>query len=403
MSMSNAPVIRLSQVSKVYRPLGGPLDLLRWSIRGKSDTTAVKALDTISLEVGKGEVVGLIGRNGAGKSTLLRVIAGIAQPTTGTVEVRGEVYPLLDFSAGMNPFLTGRANIVQRLSLLGMPKARIRQKIDSIIDFAELWNAVDDPVSTYSSGTKVRLAFSIATIVQPEIFVVDELLAVGDEFFSAKSFRRIQEMTREGQATVVASHDWSRSFRLCNRIVWLDQGRIVADGTPRELMYKYLASVNAFKLSREVLIESVALVDAMGCPVNSVPSGAPASLRIAYLASASAQPFCILAGWMHTETGQSVLAPWSFDDHFTISPDQRQGTITAHFPALPLAPGDYDYTVFISDASLGPFPLQHYDVWAPTTGKDTRVRIVGKGYDGGGILQLPIKWSVRSLQGAGAR
>ena len=396
--MANNNVIELDRVSKVYWNYRTPLDALRW-LCGSDRLEPIAALDTISLQIKQGEVVGLIGRNGAGKSTLLRVISGIAPPSSGTVRVNGAVYPLLDFSAGMNPFLSGRANIYLRLGLLGKSKAEIKAKVDEIVDFAEMWDSIEEPVFTYSSGMRGRLAFSIATAFQPDVFLVDELLAVGDEFFAAKSFRRIQEMTRNGQAAVIASHDWSNTFRLCNRIIWFDQGHVVADSTPSDLMYKYLTDVNAFKFTKDVRIDSVEVLDGNGHPVEAVLSGAPVTLRIAYSSETPANPFNVLAGWTHAETGQTALVAWSLDDNLVVSPVQRQGTITVHFPTLPLAPGDYDYGVVISDASLRSFPVQHYDGWGPVTGKSTRIRIVDHSLmeKERGILQLPLQWSVRPV------
>lgn len=396
--MANKTVIRLDQVSKVYRTYRTPVDLLRW-LYGSSKLQAVAALDSISLQINQGDVVGLIGRNGAGKSTLLRVISGIAPPSSGSVQVLGHPYPLLDFSAGMNPFLSGRANIYQRLGLLGRTKAEIKAKADEIIDFAELWDAIEDSVFTYSSGMKVRLAFSIATAFQPDVFVLDELLAVGDEFFAAKSFKRIQEMTRGGQAAIIASHDWASTFRLCNRIVWLEDGRVRSEGTPAELMYPYLTDVNAFKLTKDVRIERVRVSGEGDHTNGAVSSGYPVRLRVEYCSTSSAKPFHVLSSWMHSETGQTVLAAWSLDDNFVVTPAQGRGCITVRFPTLPLPPGDYDYSVFLADAALGSFPIQHYDAWAPTAGRNTRIHVVGQPgqpmSEGLGIVQLPLQWSVR--------
>ena len=354
------------------------------------------ALDDVSLRVDEGEIVGLIGRNGAGKSTLLRVLAGIAPPTAGTVSTKGHVYALLDISAGLNLFLSGRENVEKRLAFMGVRRHRIPDAVEEIVNFAELDDVIDEPIRTYSSGMRVRLAFAIVTSHWPDVLLIDEVLAVGDEFFADKSFRRIQEMTASGRATVVASHDWLQTFRLCSRIVWLDQGRVRAEGRPEDLLYDYATYLNAYKLTYDVRLEDVAIVNAEGDPVREVSSGSSVTVRVRYTTPSVAPPFAVICGWMHARTGESVFSAWSGDDRFVVQPEESRGAFEIEYPALPLARGEYDFVLFLADAAQGAYPVEYYDMWGPQAGHDTRVRVEGEPADGRGLVHLESRWSLRS-------
>jgi lipopolysaccharide transport system ATP-binding protein len=387
-------VVQAERLRKVYPIFRTPLDLVRRHdpARGR----AVVALDDVSLHVDEGEIVGLIGRNGAGKSTLLRILAGIAPPTAGTVRTTGQVYALLDISAGLNQFLSGRANVEKRLAFMGVPRSRIADGVEEIVDFAELDDVIDEPIRTYSSGMRVRLAFAIATSHWPDILLIDEVLAVGDEFFADKSFRRIQEMTSSGRATVVASHDWLQTFRLCSRIVWLDQGRVRAEGRPEDLLYDYATYLNAYKLTGDVRLEDVTIVDADGLPARAVASGDSVRVRVKYATSSGAPPFAVFCGWMHARTGESVFSSWSGDDRFVVTPEPSSGAFEIEYPALPLAGGEYDFVLFLADAAQGAYPVEYYDMWGPQAGHDTRVRVDGEPADSSGLVRLDSTWSIRS-------
>lgn len=387
-------MVQAERLRKVYPIFRTPLDLVRRHdpARGR----AVVALDDVSLHVDEGEIVGLIGRNGAGKSTLLRILAGIAPPTAGTVRTTGQVYALLDISAGLNQFLSGRANVEKRLAFMGVPRSRIADGVEEIVDFAELDDVIDEPIRTYSSGMRVRLAFAIATSHWPDILLIDEVLAVGDEFFADKSFRRIQEMTSSGRATVVASHDWLQTFRLCSRIVWLDEGRVRAEGRPEDLLYDYATYLNAYKLTGDVRLENVAVVDAEGLPARAVASGDSVTVRVEYATSSVAPPFAVICGWMHARTGESVFSSWSGDDRFVVTPEPSSGAFEIEYPALPLAGGEYDFVLFLADAAQGAYPVEYYDMWGPQAGHDTRVRVEGEPADSSGLVRLDSTWSIRS-------
>ncbi len=387
----NDHALTLDGVTKVYPIYRTPLDYLRR--HDPESGRAAVALDGITLTVDRGEVVGLVGRNGAGKSTLLRVAAGIAPPTRGSVHAHGVVHPLLELSSGLNPYLSGRRNIVQRLELLGVERQQALNAVDQIAEFAGVQDAVDDRVRTYSSGMKIRLAFSIATSLRPDVFLLDEVLAIGDEFFAERSFERIREIAAGGRATVIASHDWNQTFRLCTRIVWLDQGRVRGEGAPHEILHEYLAYVNAFELTKQVEIERVEVYGDDGVPRREFTSGEPLRMRLSYRA-VEAKSFALTAGVMHSYNGQTMLAAWSGDDGFVV-PAASGGAVEIRYPALPLASGDYELYVALATPEQGPWPTHHLDMWNPLCGDDTKIHVSGR--RGEGLVELPVCWSVGAL------
>ena len=200
------------------------------------------ALDNVSFHVGRGEVVGLIGSNGAGKSTLLKIISGVMKPTSGEVIVNGVVSPMIELGAGFDLELTARENIYLNGAVMGYTKEFIDSKFDEIVEFSELKDFLEVPVKNFSSGMMARLAFSIATIVDPEILIVDEILAVGDYSFQTKSGAKMQEMIKGGTTVLFVSHSLDNVKQICNRVVWLEHGKVIDIGEPEEVCEKYLKS-----------------------------------------------------------------------------------------------------------------------------------------------------------------
>jgi lipopolysaccharide transport system ATP-binding protein len=200
------------------------------------------ALDDVSFEVKRGEVVGIIGRNGAGKSTLLKILSRITEPTKGRVVINGRVGSLLEVGTGFNPELTGRENIYLNGAILGMKKAEIERRFDEIVAFAEVEKFIESPVKRYSSGMYVRLAFAVAAHLEPEIMMVDEVLAVGDAQFQKKCLGRMSDVGKEGRTILFVSHNMSALQNLCRRAVWLSSGRIIEDGESSLVVSRYLKS-----------------------------------------------------------------------------------------------------------------------------------------------------------------
>lgn len=239
-------IIEVKNVKMKFRLSDEPLNSLKEfftkAITGKLKFNEFMALDDISFDVMKGETIGLIGANGAGKSTTLKVISGILNPTEGKIITRGNVVPMLELGAGFDSELTGKENIYLNGSILGYTKEYLDSKYEEIVDFAEIREFIDAPIRNYSSGMMARLAFSIASVVQPEILIVDEILSVGDSKFQEKSYTRMRELMSGGATVLFVSHDVARIEEMCNRVIWLDHGKIVEIGQAKEICKKYKES-----------------------------------------------------------------------------------------------------------------------------------------------------------------
>ena len=208
-------------------------------VRGKLRYEEFWALKNVSFDVKKGEVVGIVGHNGAGKSTMLKVISGILKPTEGNVSVGGNIVPMLELGSGFDFDLTGRENVFLNGAILGYPKQYLKEKYDEIVEFSELGKFIDVPLRNYSSGMLMRLAFSIATVVNPEILIVDEILAVGDAAFQKKSYARMKELMSGGTTVLFVSHDLNQIREMCDRVVWLDHGQVKMFGETKPVCDAY--------------------------------------------------------------------------------------------------------------------------------------------------------------------
>ena len=240
--------IRVSDVSKVFKLADGggrAVSLREALLVGGSERSSreVRALEGISFEIREGERVGIIGRNGAGKSTLLSLLAGLTQPTTGDVDVRGDVHAMLTIGTVLREDLTGRENIQLDASVHGRSHAEISAVAEQIIAFAELGKFIERPVRTYSSGMKARLAFSMGAFINSDILIIDETLAVGDVFFAEKAMRRMKEMTASGRIVIMVTHALASIVSMCSRCLWLDEGRLVMDGDPETVTRAYDTAV----------------------------------------------------------------------------------------------------------------------------------------------------------------
>lgn len=236
------PVIKFDHVSKQFSKLNQKTfkEFIPALFRGEKTSESFTALDDISFEITKGETVGIIGPNGSGKSTILKLIAGVMWPTKGKVKVIGKISPLIELGAGMHPELTGRENIFLNGSILGLTQKEISKNFDSIVDFAELHGFIDQPVKHYSSGMYMRLAFAIAIHVQPEILIVDEILAVGDSAFQEKCFSRMEEFKKSKEITIIfVSHSLGQVEKFCTRCIYINNNQVKYIGTPSEAIKKY--------------------------------------------------------------------------------------------------------------------------------------------------------------------
>jgi lipopolysaccharide transport system ATP-binding protein len=250
------------------------------------------ALRDINLEVHAGEAVGIIGRNGAGKTTLLRLITGITQPTRGSVNVNGRVSALIELGAGFHPDLTGRENIYLNGTILGLTRKEIADRFDQIVAFAELEKFIDTPVKRFSSGMYARLGFAVAAHTDPEVLLVDEVLAVGDRNFQEKCFDFILTFVKGNHTTVFISHNMYAIEQLCSRVVWLEEGRVMEIGTPREVLPRYYDFLDTYQLhemqdssnvtSKDLHFEEVRFLDEHGTPVEAYERYEPITVEVQY-------------------------------------------------------------------------------------------------------------------------
>ena len=268
--------IELAHVSKVYRKYSGrqfatlKSALLRRSLlRDLRPSEAFLALKDVSFNVSKGSTFAVIGRNGSGKSTALKLVAGITKPTSGTVKVDGRISALIELGAGFHPEISGRENVFINGIMLGLSKREIEERFDEIVDFAELRDFIDAPVKTYSSGMYMRLGFAVAINVDPDVLLVDEVLAVGDESFTHKCLDKFADFRRRGKTVLIVTHSLSLVERLCDEAVWLDAGEKQVEGDPKRVIDAYLTAVEQSEQQQM----AAATAKAIGAAKPAAPAG----------------------------------------------------------------------------------------------------------------------------------
>lgn len=295
----NLSVLEVTNIGKAYRNYGSELwRVLSWFGLRFKPVQETWTLQNINFNIARGEAIGIVGQNGAGKSTLLKIITGTLKPSTGSVIVRGKIAAILELGMGFHPDLTGRQNAYHSAGLMGYTSAQIDAVIDQIEAFAEVGEYFDQPVRTYSSGMQMRVAFATVTGYRPEILIVDEALSVGDAYFQHKSFDRIRQFRELGTTLLLVSHDRSAIQAICNRAILLEQGKVIKDGEPEEVMDFYNAliadkennKVEQIKLDNgkvqtisgtgEAKVEDIGLYNDKGEKVEFVGVGDPVELRV---------------------------------------------------------------------------------------------------------------------------
>jgi lipopolysaccharide transport system ATP-binding protein len=356
--------VRLENVTVRYRAPSERIDKFKeYAIRrlqGKISHKHFLALQDVSFTVKRGEVFGLIGHNGAGKSTLLKLISRVLQPSSGRVWVNGRVAPLLEIGAGFHPELTGRENIYLNGALLGFSRREMDAKFESIVDFAELWDFIDAPLRTYSSGMWARLGFAVATDSQPEILIVDEILSVGDESFQRKSYERIESFRQHGATILLVSHSMPVVENTCQRAAWLEHGKLMAIGSAKEVVDRYLRRVREDESqhlserpatvesnrwgTRRVEIVSVRITNAQGAEQGVFNTDEALLLHIDYLAHEPVQsPVFGMA--IYRQDGAHVTGPNTGFAKLDLGAVAGPGTVTYKIPHLPLLDGLYHISV----------------------------------------------------------
>jgi len=320
-------IISVDQVSKVYRLYDKPIDRLLESIslRKKSYHKDFYALRDISFSVGRGEAVGIIGTNGSGKSTMLKIITGVLSATTGKVESRGSICALLELGAGFNQDYTGIENIYMNGTMMGFSKAEMDEKLPAILEFADIGDFVYQPVKSYSSGMFVRLAFALYISIDPEVLIVDEALSVGDVFFQAKCYHRMDELKRKGTTILMVTHDLGSVMKYCDRVVLFHKGEKVGEGLPGQMVDKYKKILAGKDPHAEQFMEEQNFLgnvdeeaaDTAGSTETNENAGSDSG-RNTGEAGEHAEP-------TSPEAGQSSPKPTGFmKDHLTLNPSSQQ-------------------------------------------------------------------------------
>jgi ABC-type polysaccharide/polyol phosphate transport system ATPase subunit len=344
---------------------GAALEFLR-SGRARGDD--FWALRDVSFTVRQGETLGIVGANGAGKSTLLSLLAGTKTPTEGAIETHGKISSLLELGAGFHPDLSGRENVFLAGALMGLPQRHMAARFDAIVDFAELRDFIDQPVKHYSSGMYVRLGFSVAIEVDPDILLLDEVLAVGDAAFQRKCLRRMDELRQARKTMLIISHDLDTIKAISNRILFLDGGRVQGLGDPRAMVEHYdsqTRSREAAGLSREwgtgdVTLTDVQLLDAAGEPCERIRAGESLTARIRYRSRARTED--PVFGFALATTGGNTLYGNNTQIEGTHIPYvEGEGTLTLAIRDLRLGPGNYllSFSVHSSDHRINYHRLDH--------------------------------------------
>jgi ABC-type polysaccharide/polyol phosphate transport system ATPase subunit len=351
------------------------------------------ALRDVSLQVQEGEVLGLIGRNGAGKTTLLKILSRITRPTTGHAEIRGHVRSLLEVGTGFHGELTGRENTYFSGSLLGMKKREIDRKMDEIVAFAEIEKFIDTPVKHYSSGMYVRLAFAVAAHLEPEILLVDEVLAVGDINFQKKCLGKMGDVARQGRTVVLVSHQMNQMRRLCHRVIWVDGGQIRMTGSAHEVVSGY---ESAMARGERVGNNSNRNLASKGRFVRWEIVEPPSEDRHTLSSVAATKVKFTLEVHESIRNGHHGVALFTVDrqlvwgwatDNIQLTPGQHDFCYT--FPMLPLKPGPYHWLVSLYD------DLKEVDAWECSPDMTVAAEAYQHSSDTwSGILNIPSKFSI---------
>jgi len=377
---SHAPAIEISGLSKCYQLYQNPRDRLKqffWRNR-RQYFRELWALRDIHFSIMPGEVVGIVGRNGSGKSTLLQLVCGTLTPTHGELKVRGRIAALLELGAGFNPEFTGRENIKMNAAILGLSQDEIDGQIEHIIEFSGIRDFIDQPVKIYSSGMYVRLAFSVAINVDPDILVIDEALSVGDGAFSHKSFNRIMQLRDAGKTILFCSHSLYQVETLCDRTIWINEGKIMQDGSSAEVVAAYQGFLDKNELvdnestTNTKDTEDKTDTDAPAMPQPPKPQGSAHLKKISVMVdgvnhkeavvmsnksnitiqvnfmSDSTLPCPTVAITLHAMDGRVISSAANWEDDFTIQRNPNGlGEAIITFDQPPLLKGDYFFSVLL--------------------------------------------------------
>jgi ABC-type polysaccharide/polyol phosphate transport system ATPase subunit len=358
-------VVVVDHVSKKYRLYRERNASIKAAImRGRRARVDVFwALDDVSFEVYEGSTTGLIGENGSGKSTMLKTLAKILRPDKGSVTTTGKLSALLELGAGFHPELTGRENVFLNGAILGLKTKELLARFDDIVEFAGIGRFIDEPVKNYSSGMYVRLGFSVAINVEPDILLVDEVLAVGDEAFQRKCLERFASLKKAGKTVIIVSHSMPSVLNMCDHAIWFKKGHKMADGEPRAVVEAYTGSMVLPERkvapaedgdrwgSGEAKIERVELIDGQGRQTTRLGTNEPLTIRIWYTCSEPVER-PVFSVSVQTLQGIVVYAPTNKEPGHVPEKIDGSGWVDLRLVKFPLLPGTYDITAAVTDFTL---------------------------------------------------
>jgi ABC-type polysaccharide/polyol phosphate transport system ATPase subunit len=410
--MSNTPPVIVKNVEKFYKKYSHKHKFLTLKSALVSGTIfkdlkqdeKFAALKGVSFQVPEGKTVSIIGENGSGKSTLLKILSGISRPTFGEIETRGRISALIELGAGFHPEISGRENIFINGIILGLTKKKIQEKLEDIIRFAELEEFIDNPVKSYSSGMYMRLGFSIAINVDPDILLIDEVLAVGDASFVPKCLDKINEFKRNGKTIIFVSHDLSTVDRISDEIIWLKEGKIEMQGYPKRVIDAYLEYIGKKDVdkaeiqhkeeeeegekdeekrwgSREIEINNVKMIDAKGKEKYIFEDDEPFSIEFDVTANQEETDFVFGVGIYNSE-GVHCYGTNTFIEDYKSRSISGKGKIKISIPALNLINGSYFLNVAAHKRDGYPFDYHHFQYTFRVTSIHRDV----------GITRIPHQW-----------
>jgi len=395
--------VRVSEVTKWFRRYGSedPRLLKDYALSGfrARQPTLLTALDNVSLDVAPGRSVGVIGPNGAGKSTLLRLIGGVGRPNAGRIEINGRVGAIFELGTGFHPELSGRESATLAGIIAGLRRDEVRRRLPSIVEFAELEDYIDAPLRTYSSGMRARLAFSVATHVDADVLLVDEVLAVGDVAFQTRCVERMKDFRRAGTTILLVSHQQQFVDLLCDEVVWLDEGKIVAHGPTEDVGERYVTAMLGAERAttsdaagtrplrmgtHEATVDAVRVLDSWAGPVSSIPPGGGLIVAVDLTVPAALAPVRLA---VHVVSRDGTMCVDT-----SVQVDGDVGNARLNIERLDLASGSYDVDVGLYSADWSHTFDFHWHA-APFTvlGDDTSTALVTP----------PLRWALGPRQAPG--
>ncbi len=334
-----------------------PFEYLRRITRPPTEEETLWALRDVSFEVKRGEVIGVIGRNGAGKSTLLKILSRITEPTHGRAEIHGRVGSLLEVGTGFHPELTGRENIYLNGAILGMKRTEIDCKFDEIVAFSDIERFLDTPVKRYSSGMYVRLAFAVAAHLEPEILLVDEVLAVGDAAFQKKALGKMGDVVNEGRTVLFVSHNLPSVESLCQQVIWLHNGKLRGFGLSRNVIGAYFADVAEDRFYRKIkyetsVLKGIFLLNNQGHPTDIVLAGEPLRIVLQIDDPSFSLNTPVLGIGVNTLLGERLFTVGTYFSNSELTPLSRSWSVVCEIPELTLVPGQYSMKVALGNGGI---------------------------------------------------